>query len=161
MSEVDAFNLMGRAGRVTLNEYGNVFLFVGERGAKNYYNDVLLKPLPNQTLLPTKALKQSSKRYIVEILLKGRTNLLELGENYSDRGFTETTYEYAAKCLNMLLHDICNQKHYGEILRQKNERRRCFQRGNDERFRIFRAETHPDDRQAGMELPPAAREYRS
>lgn len=109
MSEVDAFNLMGRAGRVTLNEYGNVFLFVGERGAKNYYNDVLLKPLPNQTLLPTKALKQSSKRYIVEILLKGRTNLLELGENYSDRGFTETTYEYAAKCLNMLLHDICNQ----------------------------------------------------
>lgn len=109
MSEVDAFNLMGRAGRVTLNEYGNVFLFVGDRGAKNYYNDVLLKPLPNQTLLPTKALKQSSKRYIVEILLKGRTNLLELGENYSDRGFTETTYEYAAKCLNMLLHDICNQ----------------------------------------------------
>lgn len=65
MSEVDAFNLMGRAGRVTLNEYGNVFLFVGDRGAKNYYNDVLLKPLPNQTLLPTKALKSSSKRYIV------------------------------------------------------------------------------------------------
>lgn len=74
MSEVDAFNLMGRAGRVTLNEYGNVFLFVGDRGAKNYYNDVLLKPLPNQTLLPTKALKSSSKRYIVETLLKGRTN---------------------------------------------------------------------------------------
>lgn len=109
MSEVDAFNLMGRAGRVTLNEYGNVFLFVGDRGAKNYYNDVLLKPLPNQTLLPTKALKSSSKRYIVETLLKGRTNLLELGEKYADRGFTETTYEYATKCLNMLLHDICNQ----------------------------------------------------
>lgn len=109
MSEVDAFNLMGRAGRVTLNEYGNVFLFVGEGGTKSYYDDVLLKPLPNQTLLPSKALKQSSKRYIVEILLKGRTNLLEMGEKYSDRGFTETTYEYATKCLNMLLHDICNQ----------------------------------------------------
>lgn len=109
MSEVDAFNLMGRAGRVTLNEYGNVFLFIGERGTKSYYDDVLLKPLPNQTLLPSKALKQSSKRYIVETLLKGRTNLLETGEKYSDRGFTETTYEYATKCLNMLLHDICSQ----------------------------------------------------
>lgn len=109
MSEVDAFNLMGRAGRVTLNEYGNVFLFIGERGTKSYYDDVLLKPLPNQTLLPSKALKQSSKRYIVETLLKGRTNLLEIGEKYSDRGFTETTYEYATKCLNMLLHDICSQ----------------------------------------------------
>lgn len=45
----------------------------------------------------------------METLLKGRTNLLELGEKYADRGFTETTYEYATKCLNMLLHDICNQ----------------------------------------------------
>lgn len=72
-----------------------------------------LPHLPNQTLLPTKALKSSSKRYIVETLLKGRTNLLELGEKYADRGFTETTYEYATKCLNMLLHDICNQNDSG------------------------------------------------
>ena len=109
MSEVDAFNLMGRAGRVSLNEYGNVFLFVGDSLTQCYYNEVLLKPLPNQTLLPTKALKQSTKRYIVEILLKGRTNLLLDGEKNSDHGFNEVTYEYAAKCLNMLLHDICNQ----------------------------------------------------
>lgn len=109
MSEVDAFNLMGRAGRVTLNEFGNVFLFIEDKATQNYYNDILLKPLPNQTLLPTKALKQSSKRYIVEILLKGRTNLLLEGEKYSDHGFNEVTYEYATKSLNMLLHDICNQ----------------------------------------------------
>lgn len=109
MSEVDALNLMGRAGRVTLNEFGNVFLFVADKNTKKYYDDILLKPLPRQTLLPSKALKQSSKRYIVEVLLKGRTNLLLLGEKYSDRGFTEETYEYAMKCLNMLLHDICNQ----------------------------------------------------
>ncbi|MDE7216221.1 MAG: hypothetical protein K2O08_05385, partial [Clostridia bacterium] len=109
MSAVDAFNLMGRAGRVTLNEYGNVFLFTGEEATKKYYEDVLLKPLPSQTLLPSKALKQSSKRYIVQVLLEGRTNLLLQGEKYSDRGFTEVTYEYATKCLNMLLHDICSQ----------------------------------------------------
>lgn len=109
MSEVDAFNLMGRAGRVTLNEYGNVFLFTGDDAEKRYYEDVLLKPLPSQTLLPSKALKQSGKRYIVQVLLDGRTNLLLEGEKYADHDFTETTYEYATKCLNMLLHDICSQ----------------------------------------------------
>ena len=109
MSEVDAFNLMGRAGRVTLNEYGNVFLFIDDNSTRDYYNDILLKPLPNQTLLPSKALKLSSKKYIVEVLLKGRTNLLEKGEKYKDRGFTEVTYEYATKCLNMLVHDICSK----------------------------------------------------
>lgn len=109
MSEVDAFNLMGRAGRVTLNEYGNVFVFIENSTTKSYYNNIFLKPLPKQTLLPSKALKQSSKRYIVDILLEGRTNLLLEGEKYSDRGFNEVTYEYATKCLNMLLHDICNQ----------------------------------------------------
>lgn len=109
MSEVDALNLMGRAGRVTLNEYGNVFLFIEDKSTKNYYDDILLKPLPNQTLLPSKVLKPSSKHYIVEVLLKGRTNLLLEGEKYSDRGFNEVTYEYATKCLNMLLHDICSQ----------------------------------------------------
>lgn len=33
--------------------------------------------------------------------------MIEAGEKYSDRGFTETSYEYATKCLNMLVHDIC------------------------------------------------------
>ena len=41
---------------------------------------------------------------------KGRTNLLEKNEKYGDKGFTEITYEYATKCLNMLLHDLCNHK---------------------------------------------------
>lgn len=109
MSEVDAFNLMGRAGRVTLNECGNVFLFVGDNKTKQYYEDILLKPLPSQSLLPSKVLKKSHKKYIVSVLLEGRTNLLLLGEKYEDRGFTEVTYEYATKCLNMLLHDICCQ----------------------------------------------------
>lgn len=47
------------------------------------------------------------KHSIVSTLLQGKTNLIEATEKYSDRGFNETTYEYAAKCLNMLLHDIC------------------------------------------------------
>ena len=109
MSEIDAFNLMGRAGRLTLNEYGNVFLFVDNVATKQYYDDILLKPLPSQTLLPTKALKKSSKKYIVDVLLAGRTNLLQVDEKYADHGFTEVTYEYATQCLNMLLHDICSQ----------------------------------------------------
>ncbi len=107
MTTTDAFNLMGRAGRVTLNEYGNVFLIVGEPKVKDYYNDILLKPLPKQTLLPSKAITPNNKRHIVQTLLLGKTNLLDTGDKYKDKGFTETTYEYAAKCLNILLHDIC------------------------------------------------------
>lgn len=110
MSVIDAFNLIGRAGRVTLNEYGNVFILIENTRVQNYFNDVLLKPLPKQALLPQKALDKKSKKYIVETLLKGKTNLLEKNEKYGDKGFTEITYEYATKCLNMLLHDLCNHK---------------------------------------------------
>ena len=107
LSITDAYNLMGRAGRVTLNEYGNVYLIVGDERVKNYYDDILLKPLPKQTLLPSKAISKKIKEYIVKTLLSGKTNLLEIGDKYSDKGLTESTYEYAAKCLNILLHDIC------------------------------------------------------
>ena len=107
LSTVDAFNLIGRAGRVSLNEFGNVFLIIENEKTQNYFNEVLLKKLPNQTLLPTKAIATRTKKYIVECLLKGKTNLLENGEKYSDKKLTEETYEYAVKCLNMLLHDIC------------------------------------------------------
>lgn len=110
MSVIDAFNLIGRAGRVTLNEYGNVFIIIESNRVQNYYNSVLLKPLPKQDLLPQKALERKHKKYIVDLLLQGKTNLLEIGEKYSDRGFSETTYEYATKCLNMLLYDLCNKK---------------------------------------------------
>lgn len=110
MSVIDAYNLIGRAGRVTLNEYGNVFIVIEEDSVQKYFDKVLLKPLPKQDLLPQKALERKHKKYIVEILLKGRTNLLEENEKYADRGFSETTYEYATKCLNMLLHDLCNKK---------------------------------------------------
>lgn len=110
MSVIDAFNLIGRAGRVTLNEYGNVFIVIENERVQKYFDKVLLKPLPKQDLLPQKALERKHKKYIVEILLQGRTNLLEKNEKYADRGFSETTYEYATKCLNMLLHDLCNKK---------------------------------------------------
>ncbi len=60
-----------------------------------------------------KRLRRRQKKYIVECLLNGKTNLLEEGEKYKDKGLSETTYEYAMKCLNMLLHDICtNNKSY-------------------------------------------------
>ncbi len=113
LSTVDAFNLIGRAGRVSLNEFGNVIVIIDDEKTQNYFNKVLLKNLPNQTLLPTKAITTRTKKYIVECLLKGKTNLLESGEKYSDKKLTEATYEYAIKCLNMLLHDICtNNKSY-------------------------------------------------
>ena len=107
MSVIDAFNLIGRAGRVTLNEFGNVFLIIENIREQNFYNEVLLAPLPKQSLLPQKALEKKHKKFIVDTLLKGRTNLLQEGEKYADQGFTEITYEYASKCLNMLLHDLC------------------------------------------------------
>lgn len=113
LSTVDAFNLIGRAGRVSLNEFGNVFVVIEDEKTQNYFNNVLLQQLPNQTLLPNKAIAKKTKKYIVECLLNGKTNLLEDGEKYKDKGLTETTYEYAIKCLNMLLHDICtNNKSY-------------------------------------------------
>lgn len=107
MSTIDAFNLIGRAGRVTLNEMGNVYIVIDEERKQRYFDEVLLKPLPNQELLPQKALEKRHKKAIVSTLLQGKTNLIEANEKYSDRGFTETTYEYATKCLNMLVHDIC------------------------------------------------------
>lgn len=110
MSIIDAFNLIGRAGRVTLNEFGNVFLIVENVNQRNFYNDVLLKQLPEQSLLPKEALSNRHKRYIVETLLEGRTNLLQEGEKYADHSFTEITYDYASKCLNMLLHDLCSKR---------------------------------------------------
>lgn len=82
------------------------FKYLFKRKQK-YFDEVLLKPLPNQELLPQKALEKKHKKAIVSTLLQGKTNLIEAGEKYSDRGFTETSYEYATKCLNMLVHDIC------------------------------------------------------
>lgn len=108
MSTIDAFNLIGRAGRVTLNEMGNVYILIDDKRKQKYFDEVLLKPLPNQELLPQKALEKKHKKAIVSTLLQGKTNLIEAGEKYSDRGFTETSYEYATKCLNMLVHDICS-----------------------------------------------------
>lgn len=107
MSTIDAFNLIGRAGRVTLNEYGNVFVIVEDQSTIKYFDNVLLQPLPEQSLLPQKALVKKHKKYIVECLLGGKTNLLESSEKYADHDFTEITYEYATKCLNMLLYDLC------------------------------------------------------
>lgn len=107
MSTIDAFNLIGRAGRVTLNEMGNVYIVIDDKWKQKYFDEVLLKPLPNQELLPQKVLEKKHKKAIVSTLLQGKTNLIEADEKYSDRGFAETTYEYATKCLNMLVHDIC------------------------------------------------------
>lgn len=113
LSTIDAFNLIGRAGRVSLNEFGNVFIIIEDEKTREYFNEVLIQKLPNQTLLPNKAITPKTKKYIVECLLQGKTNLLENGEKYKDKGLTEATYEYAIKCLNMLLHDICtNNKSY-------------------------------------------------
>ena len=98
---------MDGGGGLTLNEMGNVYILIDDKRKQKYFDEVLLKPLPNQELLPQKALEKKHKKAIVSTLLQGKTNLIEAGEKYSDRGFTETSYEYATKCLNMLVHDIC------------------------------------------------------
>lgn len=87
--------------------FSNVYILIDDKRKQKYFDEVLLKPLPNQELLPQKALEKKHKKAIVSTLLQGKTNLIEAGEKYSDRGFTETSYEYATKCLNMLVHDIC------------------------------------------------------
>ena len=109
MSEIDAFNLIGRAGRVTLNEYGNAFIIIEDDSTQKYFDEVLLQPLPNQKLLSSNVLKPKHKKLIVETLLEGKTNLLDENKKYQDCDFSEETYEYAAKCLNMLLLDICSK----------------------------------------------------
>lgn len=113
LAPVDAYNLLGRAGRVSLNEFGNVFIILDNESSQKYFNRILLDAPPSQTLLPNKAITARTKRYIVESLLSGKTNILEKGEKYEDKHLTEATYNYACKCLNMLLHDICtNNKSY-------------------------------------------------
>ena len=113
LSAVDAFNLMGRAGRVSLNEFGNVFVVIDDSKTQDYFNNILLKKLPNQTLLPHKAISKNTKQAIVNCLLEGKTNLVNQEEKYQDKQLSAATYEYAAKCLNMLLHDICtNNRSY-------------------------------------------------
>lgn len=144
MSITDAFNLMGRAGRVTLNEYGNVYLIVEDKDVKKYYDDILLKPLPRQELLPSKAISKKNKKYIVQTLLSGRTNLLEIGDKYKDKGFTETTYEYSAKCLNILLHDICSNNDSYIVRDFKNDQALTPQNIIDIR-EIFGVITEKDD----------------
>lgn len=144
MSITDAFNLMGRAGRVTLNEYGNVYLIVEDKDVKKYYDDILLKPLPRQELLPSKAISKKNKKYIVQTLLSGRTNLLEMGDKYKDKGFTETTYEYSAKCLNILLHDICSNNDSYIVRDFKNDQALTPQNIIDIR-EIFGVITEKDD----------------
>ena len=116
LTTVDTLNLIGRAGRVTLNEFGNVFFLAEDVKYKKYVENVLRKPPPKQELLPQEAINQRQKKYIVERLLQGKTNLLDHGEKYADKKFSQATYEYATICLNMLLHDICN-KNESYILR--------------------------------------------
>lgn len=110
LSVVDAYNLMGRAGRVTLNEFGNVFLLARKPDYKKYFDKVLSELPPKQNLLPQEALTNVHKKLIIDRLLQGKTNLLEADEKPKDKKFTEESYEYATVCLNILLHDICNQK---------------------------------------------------
>jgi len=109
LSIIDTLNLIGRAGRVTLNEFGNVFFLANDSKYKNYVDNVLQKSAPKQELLPQEAIGQKQKKYIIDRLLQGKTNLLDTGEKYADKKFTQATYEYATICLNMLLHDICNK----------------------------------------------------
>lgn len=105
LTPIDVFNLIGRAGRVSLNEFGNVFIIINKENIQNHFNKIILRSLPNESLLPSKAITKKTKKNIVECLLKGETNLLDNGKRYE--GLTEATYEYAIKCLNMLLYDIC------------------------------------------------------
>ena len=59
---------------------GNVYILIDDKRKQKYFDEVLLKPLPNQELLPQKALEKKHKKAIVSTLLQGKTNLIEAGE---------------------------------------------------------------------------------
>lgn len=109
MNPVDFRNLIGRVGRISYNLYGNVF-FVSEDNtvtAENYI-DMLKEPIPEQELsitTNTDVLKKIEKKYIVDILKSGSS---EIPRRRDDQ--TDESYVMMRKFGLILLRDIMEER---------------------------------------------------
>lgn len=106
MTPVDFRNLIGRAGRIRFNLYGNVFLVSsGDRVKEKDYIDLLKADIPEQKLSLESDLKPKLKKHIVNSLIEGKVDI----ERYNDSQ-SEEEYVMMRKFALILLRDIMNNR---------------------------------------------------
>lgn len=106
MTPVDFRNLIGRAGRIRFNLYGNVFLVSsGDRVKEKDYVDLLKADIPEQKLSLESDLKPKLKKHIVNSLIEGKVDI----ERYNDNQ-PEEEYVMMRKFALILLRDIMNNR---------------------------------------------------
>lgn len=106
MTPVDFRNLIGRAGRIRFNLYGNVFLVSsGDRVKEKDYIDLLKADIPEQKLSLESDLKPKLKKHIVNSLIEGKVDIERYNDNQS-----EEEYVMMRKFALILLRDIMNNR---------------------------------------------------
>lgn len=106
MTPVDFRNLIGRAGRIRFNLYGNVFLVSsGDRVKEKDYVDLLKADIPEQKLSLESDLKPKLKKHIMKSLIEGKIDI----ERYNDSQ-SEEEYVMMRKFALILLRDIMNDR---------------------------------------------------
>lgn len=114
MSPVDFRNLIGRVGRISYNLYGNVF-FVSEDKSitKDDYIEMLQEQIPEQSLsiaTDPKVLKNVEKKYIVDILKSGSSEIPQRVNANGEALQTEESYIMMRKFGLVLLKDIMEER---------------------------------------------------
>ena len=114
MSPVDFRNLIGRVGRISYNLYGNVF-FVSEDKSitKDDYIGMLQEQIPEQSLsiaTDPKVLKNVEKKYIVDILKSGSSEIPQRVNANGEALQTEESYIMMRKFGLVLLKDIMEER---------------------------------------------------
>lgn len=114
MSPVDFRNLIGRVGRISYNLYGNVF-FVSEDKSitKDEYIGMLQEQIPEQSLsiaTDPKVLKNIEKKYIVDILKSGSSEIPQRVNANGEALQTEESYIMMRKFGLVLLKDIMEER---------------------------------------------------
>ena len=113
MTPVDFRNLIGRAGRIRFNLYGNVFLVSsGDRVKEKDYIDLLKADIPEQKLSLESDLKPKLKKHIVNSLIEGKVDI----ERYNDSQ-SEEEYVMMRKFALILLRDIMKDRN--SLVRQE------------------------------------------
>ena len=114
MSPVDFRNLIGRVGRISYNLYGNVFFVSEDKSVtKDNYIEMLQKPVPEQSLsiaTDPKVLKPVEKKYIVDILKSGSSEIPQRVNSEGKALQTEESYVMMRKFGLVLLKDIMESR---------------------------------------------------
>lgn len=109
MSPVDFRNLVGRVGRISYNLYGNVYFVSEEKSVTpESYVEMLQTPVPEQELsivTNPKVLKKVEKKYIVDILKEGSSEIPKRKDIQSDE-----SYVMMRKFGLILLRDIMEER---------------------------------------------------